>query len=110
MKKCKECGQICPDSLDYCVNEDTLHGKCFCSKFEQQIDTQPVPGRIYKHYKGGLYEAMYVAKHTTTGEKMVIYKSFTEGTIYARPLNEWFEKVITEGDVETVRFKVFHIK
>jgi len=84
--------------------------------------TQPIPGIIYQHYKGGLYEPMCVAKHTTTGEKMVIYKSHTEGTIYARPLKEWYEKVKVDINVpnfntmrndvlknqgEVLRFKIF---
>lgn len=60
--------------------------------------THPIPGLIYQHYKGGLYEAISVATHTTTKEKLVIYKSHTEGTIYARPLEEWFQKVEIDID------------
>jgi len=93
------------------------------NKQDRQI--QPIPGVIYQHYKGGLYEAMYVATHTTTGEKMVIYKSHTEGTIYARPLKEWDEDVVIDKEVSnfstvkikfvknggiTPRFKIFELQ
>jgi hypothetical protein len=70
----------------------------------------PIPGIIYQHYKSGLYEPIYVATHTTTGEKMVIYKSHTEGTIYARPLKEWNDEVEVNTNkevIKVVRFKIF---
>lgn len=34
------------------------------------------PG-IYKHYKGGYYRVIGVAKHESTGEKFVIYHSYS---------------------------------
>lgn len=35
MKKCAECGALNHVDRDYCANEDTPHGKCFCTKFEE---------------------------------------------------------------------------
>lgn len=36
----------------------------------------PIPGRLYKHYKGGLYEFMFMSTHSETGEPLVIYRPF----------------------------------
>ena len=48
-----------------------------------------IPGRIYQHYKGELYEVLHLAKNTNTDETMVIYRSIQFGTYYARPLVDW---------------------
>jgi hypothetical protein len=53
----------------------------------------PQPGRLYKHYKGGIYEFLFMAPHTETGETLVIYKSALFGSYYARPLTTWNEEV-----------------
>lgn len=53
----------------------------------------PQPGRLYKHYKGGIYEFLFMAPHTETGEALVIYKSVLFGSYYARPLTTWNEEV-----------------
>ena len=67
----------------------------------------PVIGIAYRHYKGGLYEVLHLAKHTTTKETLVIYKSILYGSYYARPLQEWFEEVKLEGSCELVpRFEI----
>jgi len=48
-----------------------------------------IPGKIYQHYKGGLYEVLQLAKNTDNDEIMVIYRSIQFGTYYARPLIDW---------------------
>lgn len=56
----------------------------------------PKPGP-YKHFKGGKYRVLDVAKHTETGEVLVIY--YAEGKpneIWARPL-AMFEGEVTPG-------------
>src|ERR1035437_6752260 len=35
----------------------------------------PEPNRLYRHYKGGLYEFITMAIHSETKEELVIYKS-----------------------------------
>jgi len=64
----------------------------------------PQPGRIYKHYKGGLYEFLFLAKNTETDEIMAVYRSVLFGTNYARPLSEW-NKETEDGDI---RFRLFN--
>jgi len=48
-----------------------------------------VPGQVYRHYKGGLYRVLHLAKHTETSELLVIYQSLHFGSYYARPLWDW---------------------
>lgn len=51
----------------------------------------PEPNRIYRHYKGGLYEVFFLSKHTETDEILVNYKSLHFGSFYSRPLSSWNE-------------------
>ena len=45
------------------------------------------PGGIYRHYKGNLYKALYVATHTETEEPLAVYQAlYGEYGIWARPL------------------------
>ena len=53
----------------------------------------PKIGGKYKHYKGGSYEVITLAKHTETDETMVVYKSLEFGSIYTRPLSVWEDVV-----------------
>lgn len=64
----------------------------------------PQPGRLYKHYKGGIYEFLFMAPHTETGETLVIYKSVLFGSYYARPLDIW--NGVTEDGVK--RFEIYN--
>ena len=57
----------------------------------------------YKHYKGGIYELLYIAEHSETGDKLVIYKN-NENKIYARPYDLFFETLKINGQ-EIERFK-----
>ena len=57
----------------------------------------PVCGR-YRHYKGNEYELLYIANHSETLEKMVVYKAlYGEGEIWVRPLSMWDEDVTVNG-------------
>lgn len=55
----------------------------------------PKPGGIYRHYKGGLYEVLFLSKHTETEEVLVNYKSLHFGSYYSRPLDSWNKPVDT---------------
>ena len=53
---------------------------------------------IYEHYKGNRYELLYIANHSETLEKMVVYKAlFGDGEIWVRPAGMWDEEVIVSG-------------
>lgn len=64
----------------------------------------PKIGKYYKHYKGGTYRVITLAKHSETDEILVIYESQEFGSIHARPLSMWFDQVGTEGYYKTYRF------
>ena len=53
---------------------------------------------IYKHYKGNMYELLYIANHSETLEKMVVYKAlYGEGEIWVRPASMWDEEIEING-------------
>ena len=51
----------------------------------------PTPGKIYRHYKGGLYRVLFLSKHTESGEVLVNYCSLHFGSYHSRPLESWNE-------------------
>lgn len=59
------------------------------------IKTYPKPSEKYQHYKGGQYEVICMCNHTDTNEPLVIYKSLSFGSQYARPFSEWYNEVDT---------------
>ncbi len=62
----------------------------------------PEIGKTYLHYKGGKYTVISLAKHSESGEDMVVYKSIHFGSVYVRPLSIWFDQI----DKNTIRFKL----
>jgi hypothetical protein len=55
-----------------------------------------VEKKKYRHYKGGIYELICIAKHTETEEKLVVYKNEKDEE-FARPYDMFFEEVEHEG-------------
>ena len=66
------------------------------------------PG-IYRHYKGGCYEALGIAIHSETLEELVLYRSrdgspdFPVGTLWVRP-KAMFLGDVTENGQQLPRF------
>jgi hypothetical protein len=62
------------------------------------------PGR-YRHFKGGEYEVLAIAKHSETQEPMVVYRPlYNESGWWVRPLAMFLETVTHEGR-EVLRFE-----
>ena len=66
----------------------------------------PEIGKRYRHYKGGLYEVISLARHTETEESLVIYKSIHFGSVHARPLTMWFDIIEVNGIHNAPRFEL----
>ena len=60
-------------------------------------------GKTYKHYKGNLYKIIAFAKHSETGEDMIVYQSLNNGDIWVRPKYMWNE-IVNINDKKVMRF------
>lgn len=55
---------------------------------------------VYKHYKGGTYQVLGVARHSESLEKLVVYEALYEnslGKLWVRPLAMFLEEVVVDG-------------
>lgn len=57
----------------------------------------------YRHFKGGVYELIDVARHSETEEEFVVYRS-ASGELWVRPRSMFFETVTVDG-AERQRFE-----
>ncbi len=54
----------------------------------------PKPQEMYRHFKGNIYQIRCLAKHSETGETMVVYQAMYDTfQIYVRPLAMFMEEV-----------------
>lgn len=52
----------------------------------------------YRHFKGGEYEVVGIARHSETREEMVVYRAlYGEGGLWVRPASMWAETVTRDG-------------
>jgi hypothetical protein len=72
----------------------------------QELDmTQEIKLGKYKHYKGGEYEVLGVAKHSETLEELVVYQAlYGEKELWVRPIEMFMEEVSLDGKL-VPRFK-----
>ena len=52
----------------------------------------------YRHFKGGEYEVIGIARHSETREEMVVYRAlYGEYGLWVRPASMWEETVTRDG-------------
>lgn len=74
------------------------------------MTTSSIKKGQYQHYKGGLYEVMYLAIHSESHEELVVYRAlcgtekYSQDTIWVRP-RSMFEEEIEISGVKVARFK-----
>lgn len=55
------------------------------------------PGR-WRHFKGGEYRVVGLARHSETGEELVVYQAlYGDGELWVRPASMWLEPVERDG-------------
>ena len=61
------------------------------------------PG-IYRHFKGGIYRVIGIAKHSEDLSPMVVYQSLKDDSYWVRPAEMWNETVDRDGEIK-LRFQ-----
>ena len=65
---------------------------------QETVKEEEVTLGKYRHFKGGEYEVIGFAKHTESGEKLVIYRSLNnENDVWARPYDMFKETIWHDG-------------
>jgi hypothetical protein len=52
----------------------------------------------YQHFKGGEVEVLGAAKHSENLEEFVVYKEFSTGELWIRPIKMFLEEVEFRGE------------
>ena len=74
-------------------------------KVKEEITPIEVKIGKYRHFKGGEYKVIGIAKHSETGEEMVVYQAlYDNNSLWVRP-KKMFEEVIERDGKKLRRFE-----
>jgi glycosidase len=93
------------DTVNTDFQESTPIKKVEENKITQEI--KPIPVRIgkYRHFKGGEYKVIGIAKHSETQEEMVVYEAlYDNNSLWVRP-KKMFEEIIEKDGKKIRRFE-----
>ena len=80
------------------IAEGQNHKAAQLAKFMQTAPQEGAPaGATHRHYKGGYYTVVGEARHSETGEPMVVYRSCQDGGLWVRPAI-MFNEVLADGN------------
>lgn len=67
---------------------------------KQTASNQEMPlSGLYRHYKGRDYEVIDTARHSETGEELVVYRClYGDYSLWVRPLAMFLESVEVNGE------------
>ncbi len=64
----------------------------------KDINTDGIRFGKYRHFKGNEYELIHIARDSESPERLLaVYRSLTDGCVWARPLDMFFESVERDG-------------
>ena len=86
-----------PFSTMIIVHDDIVNVEPEPKAAPVQTPREVAEGQRYRHFKGGEYTVLAVAKHTETQEEMVVYKSDATGDVWVRPKSMFLDK---KGDTD----------
>jgi hypothetical protein len=74
----------------------------------------PRPQEVYRHFKGNTYQIITIARHSESGEKMVVYQQlYSPYEVYVRPLEMFMSKIDTNkypNEKQKYRFEKIDVR
>ncbi len=67
------------------------------TKINGRIKREVFINGVYSHFKGNKYIVVDVARHSETGEEMVVYRSLKDGKLWVRPKEIFLDIKETNG-------------
>lgn len=60
---------------------------------EDEFRPYPKPEQVYRHFKGNMYQVLFMARNAENEDYMVVYKSLVNGANYVRSAENFMSKV-----------------